>query len=148
MEQSPKDNATPKLPTRNWLLIIGVTLVLIVVARHSPSVSPSESSPPDAPSRQEQVPETITVRYVVESACPTNLTYMNASGGTEQVRATVNPWIMAFERQHQSFVSLSAQMDYEYCPRVTVRISAGQKIIQEATSTERYGIASASGLVP
>jgi hypothetical protein len=50
LEQS-QDYVAPKLPRRNWLFIIGVTILLfVVVGRYLPSGPSSESSPPPQPS--------------------------------------------------------------------------------------------------
>jgi hypothetical protein len=74
------------------------------------------------------------------------LTYTNATGGIEQRTATT-PWRLSFPATPRRSVSVSAQKQEEV-GRVTCRIRAGDRVIQEATSDTPYGVASCSGQSP
>jgi hypothetical protein len=82
-----------------------------------------------------------------------SLTYENQSGGTEQIRihsdspgSWDDPWTLEMKKPTGSFVYLSAQKQEED-GSVQVIIYVDGHILQQAMSTERYGIASASGSV-
>jgi hypothetical protein len=88
-----------------------------------------------------------TVLYqVTGSAKSASLTYANESGGTEQQTVAV-PWKLEFRRSPGTFVYLSAQKQEEY-GTVHVAIYSDGTLLQQAESSEEYGIASASGSVP
>ena len=74
------------------------------------------------------------------------VTYQNASGGTEQKRVTL-PWALEIRERSGSFAYVSAQTPYEYA-FVHVAIYVDGQVLREATSTVSEGIASAGGSVP
>jgi hypothetical protein len=73
-----------------------------------------------------------------------NLTYTNASGGTEQVSKRM-PWTETFTVKRGEHLYLSAQAD-SVATSVTCLIIANDQKIEEAKSSGDYVIASCSGL--
>jgi hypothetical protein len=89
--------------------------------------------------------ETHKITYAVGGLGRADLTYENASGGTEQRTVTI-PWSMTFSAPSGQFVYLSAQLDGSgslYC-----EIVSDGTIVQQANSSGEYVIASCSGRVP
>jgi hypothetical protein len=86
------------------------------------------------------------IDYVVNGSADTvNLTYRNATGGTEQNEVTL-PVNMTFAAAPGSFLYLSAQ-NKSGSGTVHVAISVDGSLLQEARSSSHYGIATASGRV-
>lgn len=84
------------------------------------------------------------VQYQVDgSARRASLTYQNASGGTEQ-KTVALPVSMVFDAPSGRFVYLSAQ-NGDQQGTIHVAITVDGRVLQEATSSSRYGIATASG---
>ena len=82
------------------------------------------------------------VTYRVDGTQRASLTYTNATGGTEQHDVKL-PWTITFQGRYGEFLYLSAQ-DNGYNGAIVVSISVNGRIVEDATSTEQYGIASVS----
>lgn len=83
---------------------------------------------------------------ITGSAGAVGLTYQNASGGTEQ-RIVGLPSSMSFYSMPGRFVYVSAQ-NKTSSGDVHVSITVDGSVLQQATSSTAYGIATASGSVP
>ncbi len=85
------------------------------------------------------------VRYALDgTAYAAQITIQNSAGGTEQHTVSV-PWSMEFEARGGSFVYPSGQN--QGSGRLKAAIYVDGTSLQEAESTEEYGIASVSGTV-
>lgn len=121
--------------------IVIVALIVVGVAAVSArsQVDPFQRSSP-APSALK------AVKYFVGGSVRTaNITYTNASGGTEQ-RSVRLPWSLAMEKPAGSFLYAAAQKQDEDGSIQAVIYVDGQ-IVQQAQSDTAYGIATASGRV-
>lgn len=107
----------------------------------SPSAPPLPVAMPSLPAGAHQVEYSIT-----GSAAAVGLTYQNASGGTEQ-NVVGLPSSMSFYSLAGRFVYLSAQ-NKTNSGDVHVSITIDGRLLQQATSSSAYGIATASGSVP
>ncbi|PHS51626.1 MAG: hypothetical protein COB01_09650 [Lutibacter sp.] len=89
-----------------------------------------------------------TVRYEVTSS-PNgfDITYQNSSGNTEQATITSDSWSISFEGNQGDFVYISAQADNENA-NISAKIYYQGEIIEQATSSGSYVIATASGSLP
>lgn len=78
-----------------------------------------------------------------------SLTYINSSGGTQQEDAPgcPSPFEIEVTRASGDPVYISAQMTYETEHLIHVSILVDGKLVQEASSTSKYGVATASGRV-
>lgn len=88
------------------------------------------------------------VKY--EVACSPNgfdITYINNSGNTEQKDISIGSWVMSFTGYSGAFVYVSAQAGHENAT-ITVKIYYKGNIIEQATSSGDYVIATASGSLP
>jgi hypothetical protein len=95
----------------------------------------------------QELPGVHRVEYRLDgSAGVAGLTYRNASGGTEQ-RDVKIPGELGFFARSGQFVYFSAQ-NKSGAGTVRVRIQIDGRVVQEATATSPYGIATASGRVP
>jgi hypothetical protein len=95
----------------------------------------------------QELPGVHRVEYRLDgSAGVAGLTYRNASGGTEQRDVKV-PGELGFFARSGQFVYFSAQ-NKSGAGTVHVRIQIDGRVVQEATATSPYGIATASGRVP
>ncbi|HZW05336.1 MAG TPA: hypothetical protein VFF58_00370 [Candidatus Nitrosotalea sp.] len=105
------------------------------------SIAPPPAPPPHLP------PGVHRVEYAIRgSARAVGLTYRNATGGSEQ-NDTRLPAALSFYAASGQFVYLSAQ-NKTNSGDVHVSITVDGRLLQEATSSTAYGIASASGSVP
>jgi len=87
------------------------------------------------------------VEYSITGSAPAvGLTYQNASGGTEQ-NVVGLPSSMSFYSLAGRFVYLSAQ-NKTNSGEVHVSITVDGRLLQQATSSSAFGIATASGSVP
>lgn len=82
------------------------------------------------------------VTYRVDGYDRASLTYVNATGGTEQHDVDL-PWTITFQGRYGQHLYLSAQGKGE-SGAIVVSISINGRIVKDATSTARYGIASVS----
>jgi hypothetical protein len=91
------------------------------------------------------------VEYLIRSTggLTAGLTYRNATGGTEQNDREQYelPASLTFYAASGQFVYISAQNKTDH-GAVQVSISVDGKLLQQATSSSAYGIATASGSVP
>jgi len=92
------------------------------------------------------------VIYVVSSGegmhLNASLTYMNSSGGTQQENFYgAGPFEIEVHKVSGDFVYISAQLKNEYLDNIHVAILVDGKLLQEASSTGSYSIATASGRV-
>jgi hypothetical protein len=94
-----------------------------------------------APTNQHKVEYSI-----VGSASDVGITARNESGGTEQYEVSL-PFNHTFYTTAGEFVYLSAQKKGED-GTISVRIRVDGTLLQEATASSPYGIASASGRIP
>jgi hypothetical protein len=84
-----------------------------------------------------------------------DLTYINSSGGTQQERFNFmdhppeypSHFEIEVGRPIGSPVDMSAQLKRDYSSDIHVAILVDGKLLQEASSTGTYSIATASGLV-
>jgi len=105
------------------------------------------SPQPSTPARTKLPSGLHHVEYTIDgSARIVGATYRNATGGTEQNDAAV-PANMSFYAMAGSFVYLSAQNKSDN-GTVHVAISIDGRLLQQASSSTQYGIATASGSVP
>lgn len=88
---------------------------------------------------------TITYR-IGGTARSASLTYINASGGTEQQQAVRVPWQQQFSARRGQFVSISAQNQGD-AGSVTCEILVDGVVLKRSTSDGAYTIASCSGSV-
>lgn len=89
-----------------------------------------------------------TVKYEVK--CSPNgfdITYTNSSGNTEQKDISEGSWEISFQGESGDFVYISAQADNENA-NISVKIYYQGSIIEQASSSGDYVIATASGLLP
>jgi hypothetical protein len=83
------------------------------------------------------------VRYALDgTASEAQITIQNSAGGTEQHTVSV-PWSKEFEAPGGSFVYLSGQN--QGSGRLKAAIYVDGVLLQEAETTEQFGIASVSG---
>lgn len=103
----------------------------------------------EEPVRQ-SVPTFGTVIYEVvgkPGATRVSLTYENDTGNTEQHDVNL-PWEKTLYLPSGQFVYVSAQLDQASGFEVTCRIIAGNRVIETATSSGQYSIATCSGRAP
>lgn len=86
-------------------------------------------------------PHTAKVKYTVNCAS-CDLTYENSTGNTEQ-RSMSNTWQYEFNAYKDAFYYISAQNNNS-SGSVTVKILIDGRVVDEATSTGAYVIATAS----
>lgn len=82
------------------------------------------------------------VTYRVDGNGRASLTYTNATGGTEQHEVKL-PWTLTFNGRYGEHLYLSAQ-DKGNNSAVVVSITVNGRIVKDAISSERYGIATVS----
>jgi hypothetical protein len=82
------------------------------------------------------------VTYRVDGEGRASLTYRNATGGTEQHEVSL-PWEIKFDGRNGEHLYLSAQNKGDFSG-LTASISINGRIVKDATSTARYGIATVS----
>lgn len=119
---------------RRWIFLIGLIILM------------SCGLPDESPSRTSSQASTVKVTYNVTGTKGryVNLTYTNASGGTEQVSKKI-PWTETLTVKRGEHLYLSAQAD-SVATSVTCLIIANDQKVQEASSSGDYVIASCSGL--
>jgi hypothetical protein len=106
----------------------------------------SRSAPPPPVAMPTLPPGAHLVEYFITgSAAAVGLTYQNASGGTEQ-NVVGLPSSMSFYSRPGRVVYLSAQ-NKTNSGDVHVSITVDGRLLQQATSSSAYGIATASGSV-
>lgn len=89
-----------------------------------------------------------TVEYSVSCSPPGfDITYENEGGNTEQKDISSGSWQTSFSGTSGAFVYISAQANNENAS-ISVEISFKGKVIEEATSSGDYVIATASGSLP
>jgi len=89
-----------------------------------------------------------SVKYqVTGSASTVSLTLNNATGGTEQIASATLPWSESFTVQKGDFLYVSAQNNGS-SGSVTATVYVNNRVLQTATSTGAYVIATASGDAP
>lgn len=128
-------------------LIIVLILVIFVLYRCGGGGSSDDGPTVRATSRPAatSAPETITVSYAVTgTAGRADLTYRNASGGTEQKEVTL-PWTLKLDVPPGQFVYLSAQSLKDGNADISCRITVNGVPIQVADSSGEYVIATCSG---
>ena len=130
-----------KNDTKKLLIFVGVILFLVYLARENYRSGTESGSTGH------------TVTYIVtEAEHPwpggANLTYTNASGGSEQISDAHLPWKLEMNDQESgSIVYISAQLDSESEHEIHVSILVDGKLLQHADSTGDYSVATASGTV-
>lgn len=87
-------------------------------------------------------PQHITYR-ITGTTKNVDITMSNASGGTEQ-RNTGTPWYVTFDATGGRTLYISAQNKWD-AGTVTCEILIDDKMVQTATATAAYGIATCSG---
>lgn len=103
----------------------------------------------EEPQRQ-SVPTFGAVIYEVVGKPPNtgvSLTYENDTGNTEQHDVAL-PWQKTLYLQSGQFVYVSAQLEQASGFEITCRIIAGNRVIETATSSGQYSIATCSGRTP
>lgn len=89
-----------------------------------------------------------TVKYEVTcSPSGFDITYENSSGNTEQKTISSGSWTTSFTGQQGDFVYISAQADNENAT-VAAKIYYQGEVIEQASSSGDYVIATASGSLP
>lgn len=89
-----------------------------------------------------------TVRYEVTcSPSGFDITYENSSGNTEQKTVSSGSWSISFTGNQGDFVYISAQAGNENTS-ITAKIYYQGEIIEQASSSGDYVIATASGSLP
>jgi hypothetical protein len=111
----------------------------------SAALAPVPTAPPATvppPPTTAYVPPQVT--YLVDGDGSASLTLQNPSGGTDQMTVSL-PWTETFPAPPDGFVYVSAQQ--EGSGLVHCKITYGSTVIQEASSSGDYVIASCSGSV-
>jgi hypothetical protein len=89
-----------------------------------------------------------TVKYEVTcSPSGFDITYENSSGNTEQKTISSGSWTTTFTGNQGNFVYISAQADNENA-NITAKIYYQGDVIEQASSSGDYVIATASGSLP
>lgn len=104
---------------------------------------------PSAPSytapRKTAADITLPVTYRISgTAGSVSLTYVNATGGTEQISTAGVPWEKTFQMHYGDFVYISAQNNGE-SGSVICEIKLDGNAWKQSTSSGAYTIASCSG---
>lgn len=87
----------------------------------------------------------VTIQYRVTGAVSSvDLTYENRSGNTEQISEAPLPWSYEFTAEIGDFVYVSAQNNDD-SGIIRVEIKSEGRVIEEATSSGAFVIATASG---
>ena len=123
------------------ILLIGLALcALSQYALSEPAApAPRRNTANDAP--------TVVYRVLAKpSTARASVTYENAGNNTEQHDLAKLPWELSFTASRQQFVYVSAQLDSGF--EITCQIEVNGTVIEEATSSGRFVIASCSGVVP
>jgi hypothetical protein len=120
-------------------MIFAVLAVLVFVSRVIHHVDTTKETLPK-------------VLYVISNGdgmhLEASLTYINSSGGTQQEHFVgTGPFKIEVQRPSGSPVYMSAQLSDEYLDNIHVEILVDGKLLQEASSTGTYSIATASGKV-
>jgi len=132
--------------TKKLLIFLGVILFLVLG-----SISRIKHlSDPDAGTSDHKVLYVISSDSILDA----NLTYINSSGGSEQEH--FNGRDHSFAKEYEMVVTkasgdpvyISAQLNDEFAYKVHVEILVDGKLMQEASSTGTYSIATASGSIP
>ncbi len=96
----------------------------------------------------EELSNSGTVKYEVTcSPSGFDITYENSSGNTEQKDISSGSWSSSFKGYSGDFVYISAQADNENAT-ITAKIYYKGDVIETATSSGDYVIATASGSLP
>lgn len=136
----------------HWVVVLAVIFFAFMgTSRDAKNPGPRQDVPPSSAKYVR------TIRYIIELPCgmhegqkvcsSSTVTYINGSGGTEQVKA-VGPWDLEMRQNPGTFVSVSAQAEDDYPAPQKVSILVDGQVLQSAQSIAGYGIASASGIVP
>ncbi len=141
----PAPTKPKRSPLKDLLIIIGLTIIAWIVLstlfRTDNITYNGSSSSPTAES------ETVTVGYnVTGNAQRADLTYTNASGGTEQIEVNV-PYGKSFTMKRGSFVYISAQNKGDF-GSINCEILFNSQSYKKSTSSGAYKIATCSGKVP
>jgi hypothetical protein len=89
-------------------------------------------------------PDSYHVMYELTGVGDASITIENESGGTEQHTVSL-PWYKNFDARCGQFLYLSAQNDGYRFGELKATIYVDGHAIQNAETTEQYGIASVSG---
>jgi hypothetical protein len=138
----PAKSVAPQKSSVRGLVMILVLLALVVVGIIQTGSHPDTESPA---AQHGRAPHHVTYTVTGDRAILASITIEKESGGTEQHSVEV-PWTRAFDAASGQFLYLAAQN--HGLPPIRVAISVDGVTIQQAESTEEYGIASASGRVP
>jgi hypothetical protein len=137
--------------TKKLLIFVGVILFLVL---GSVNRNTHLTDPPEVGASGHKVLYIISgdPTYVNGEGTPclsASLTYTNSSGGTQQEDAPGchSPFEIEVTRASGDPVYISAQMTYETEHLIHVSILVDGKLVQEASSTSTYGVATASGRV-
>lgn len=122
------------------IVLIGLALcALSQYALSEPAPAPRRNTAGDAP--------TVVYRVLAKpSTARASVTYENAGNNTEQQDLAKLPWELSFTARRRQFVYVSAQLDSGF--EITCQIEVNGTVIEEATSSGRFVIASCSGVVP
>lgn len=126
---------------------LGVFIVLLgyLVPRLITPARPASSAPSYTAPRKTSADFTLPITYRISgTAGSVSLTYVNATGGTEQISTAGVPWEKTFQMHYGDFVYLSAQNNGER-GSVICEIELDNKTWKQSTSSGAYSIASCSG---
>ncbi len=90
--------------------------------------------------------ERYEVWYQVKGNSGANITYMNDTGGIEQVTIDKLPWYKNYTCLGKHVLTISAQAK-DYSSQIKVEILIGNTVIKEAQSQGDFAVASASTVV-
>lgn len=98
--------------------------------------------------KEKQAMKPYSVVYKVEGEEPVeiSLTYANKTGATSQTK-DYTPWEYSFKSPGPQSLYLSAQAGEWNEKGITVSVYVDGKLIQQASATEPFGIATASGSI-
>jgi hypothetical protein len=122
-------------------IVVLFTIAFVAILIRGVTVLPPQAyAPPVNPF----TPPGSLVSYNLTCCGYANVTYINASGGTEQqfVKA---PWTMEFHAVSGRRVYISAQSN-DYGVILTLKLDGGT--IQNAESFQHFGVASVGGIIP
>ncbi len=102
-------------------------------------------APPERPSRSWQPKSAV---YAVRGTCSTaSLTYQNEMGAANQQQGKDVPWSLHFAARTGDFLYVSAQCEDDSDETIEAEVSVDGETVESSSSSGRFVIASASGVV-
>lgn len=138
-----EENTRRRVSRRGWIALVVALLGIYGVSQLS---NPTPITTAPAPTA---TPVMARVEYRVTSQPPVNasLTYINATGGIEQISSYMLPWNQVIVVPPGTFTSISVQNTSNVTANVTCQITVDGAVVKQSTSSGAYVIASCSGAV-